>query len=1233
MSICTGSRKACRNLWFGLVVLRMFAWTDASRAVLLWTDLGATQVHETGLGTDILDGLLQRNVSSTDTLYFKFHVDPISDANTELYSAGLQLFEGNHARLAVGNALNAWAYGAFDTGQTGTSNQPDEYGIDLNSSNPDPSGVGTFYKYELVHSGIERTIVFKVQYVAGGDDLVTVWLDPNLRPGATESNQPPSLTTHFNANASFNQIHLRHQGGGDGWVFSEMAIATSFNDFVNAAGSGTGGETPFTFRSWQREQGLPENYVRALAQTRDGYIWVGTDEGVSRFDGVNFFSLGPQEGFQGGPVQVLYGDSRGALWIGSVGGGLSCWQRGKLQRFTVPDGLPSDSITALAEDSEGRIWVGTQAGLAAWQDGHLTSLRGAGVFSGKAITTLYCDPKGVMWVGATGAGIFSYRDGRFVQLQDPALPALNSLFQDPHCLLADQEGRIWIGAGDAFVLCRDGDHWRRFGIPRHLATHYISALAEGPEGTVWAGSVGEGLFEFRAGKLVVVNAGSGLSDNLIETLLVDREGKLWVGTHGGLNRICPKKVSVLSHNDGLDYGAVQGLAEISPGMIWAAEPDGMFQWDGKIFRRLLLDQLASQESSVSVLLAARDGSCWAAGARGLLHFKHPLAAEKDGGVPALTNLSISALAESSKGEVWAGTREGELWRFSDGEWQAQNPCPQGYPITTIAPAGNDTLWVGTEGDGLYQIIRGTQCKKVNGLPGGWVRTLYLDAQGTLWIGTYGDGLSRLQDGHIATFTIREGLPDNTISQILEDDDGNLWLGGNRGIFRVKKHNLDALAAHEITAVYPLIYGNADGMLSEECSSGFFPTGLKTKAGLLWFPTRKGIVTIDPHHIINSPAPAVALEQVLVDGVPDLPAPARVGDIPKIQLEPGIASTESLRLAPGRHTLEFRFTGLSFDAPERVRFRYRLEGLDPHWVEAGTRRVAFYSFVPPGTYRFQVIACNGDGIWNQDGASLMLTVLPHFWQTWWFIGGGILAMGLVGVGGVRVVEKRRLRQRFKRLEQERALEQERMRIAQDLHDIMGARLCRISFLSEHARRSQSVPAELQEEIRSMADDSREVLQSLDEIVWAVNPQKDSLEHLVSYIAQYAREYFRKTGIECELEVPAQLPMQPLSSQARHHMFVAVREALTNILKHSGASMAKIAVAHRGNVFEIVVSDNGTGFDPVAGEHNSPGSAAGFSNGLGNMRQRMTDLGGRFLVESQPGQGTTVRFMLSFSDPAR
>jgi signal transduction histidine kinase len=440
-------------------------------------------------------------------------------------------------------------------------------------------------------------------------------------------------------------------------------------------------------------------------------------------------------------------------------------------------------------------------------------------------------------------------------------------------------------------------------------------------------------------------------------------------------------------------------------------------------------------------------------------------------------------------------------------------------------------------------------------------------------------------------------------------------------------------AHKIPAVYPLVYSRADGMLSEECSGGFFPAGLRSKGGLLWFPTLKGIVVIDPHHAVSSPVPAVVLEHTLVDGLTELPVLGRNND--SANKGQGIEESpiESLSLAPGKHVLEFRYTGLSFETPDRVRFRYRLEGLDQDWVEAGTRRVAFYSFVPPGTYHFRVIACNGDGIWNENGASLALTVRRHYWQSWWFI--GLLSLGTVTMvaGSVRVVEKRRLQQHLKRLEQERVLERERTRIAQDLHDIMGAKLCRISFLSEHARRCEVVTVEHQEEMRSISDDSREVLQSLDEMVWAVNPQNDTLDHLVSYIGQYAQEYFRKTGIEFDLKLPERVPIQTISSQSRHHLFLAVHEALANILKHSGATRASVVMACRPAEFEINITDNGIGFDPVSSEPNSSSSAAGFCNGLGNMRRRLGELGGRCVIESRIGHGTTIQLVLFFDNPIK
>jgi streptogramin lyase len=595
-----------------LFILMACGGATTGNAVVLWSDLSATLVYETGVGSDILGGAVKRDDASSDTLYFKFHVDPLSDTSTEEYFAAFELYDRDEERLGVGNALQAWAYSAFTNGPRGDYH-------DLHSSRPEASGHGTFYDYENPHRGLESTIIFKVQYVASGDDLITVWLNPDLGPGASETAQPESLITRFSANASFDEIHLRHGGGGGGWVFSDMEIATSFGDFVASASDESNGaisrlgrgELPVSFRSWQREQGLPQNSVRAMAQTRDGYLWVGNDDGVVRFDGARFVSFSLREGLNSGPVQTLLGDRAGVLWIGTAAGGLSCWKGGKFTTYTVRDGLPADSITALAEDNEGRLWVGTEAGLMVWRDGHEVLLRGAGELRGKTITTLFKDGNGTMWLGAAGAGIFHFQDGHLVSLKDPAI---EGLLQDPHCLVVDRKGRLWIGVGDQLVLCRDGTQWQPYRIPSHQPKLRINALAEGPDGTVWAGSASEGLFQFKDGKIQAINASSGLSDNLVESLLVDREGRLWVGTHGGLNLLHHRNLFAFGQKEGLGYGAVQSLAEIAPGMIWAGKrSDGLYASEGGYFRHLLALGMPLAGPQVNSLLMAQDGTCWVAG--------------------------------------------------------------------------------------------------------------------------------------------------------------------------------------------------------------------------------------------------------------------------------------------------------------------------------------------------------------------------------------------------------------------------------------------------------------------------------------------------------------------------------------------------------------------------------------------------------------------------------------------
>jgi ligand-binding sensor domain-containing protein/signal transduction histidine kinase len=1203
------SRRSGALLACTLSVVLLALWTPPSQAVILWNDSGATLVHQTGPGTDRLGGALKRDDSSSDTLYFKFHVNPLSDASAEEYFAAFELYEADTERLGVGNALEAWAYSAFVCeNETGKPGKTASY-FDLHTSRPEPLTDATASSYELPHRGLGRTIVFKVQYVPAGEDLVTVWLNPDLGPGANEGYQTEKLITRFSANAAFDSIRLRHGGGGDGWTFSAMVIATSFNDFVDTSSAKTVAATPdrgvgtlpFSFRSWREQPGLPHNAIHALTQSREGYLWLGGDDGLARFDGVRFVQFGKAE-LHGAPVRTLLEDKLGRLWIGTVGGGLIQFDGGRFTTFKSRDGLPHDSISALAEDEAGRLWVGTEGGLAVYQNGKLTSL-GEQQFHGRRITLLFSDQQANMWLGVNGSGIFCFKAGHFSQVQDPAV---DSLLQDPHCLLVDGGGRLWIGAGEDFVLCRETNQWRRFRIPRHSRQRQVKVLAEELDGTVWAGSVSEGLFQFKGGKLRAVDAGSGLSDNRVKSLLVDRQGKLWVGTDSGLNRLRYKTFFAFGQDEGLGFGPVLGLAEVAPGVLWAARPgDGLYHWEGKNFNRLTAAGLSLRDPQVNALLVTRDGSCLVAHGQGLLRFKDPQAVADESAVVGLSNLNITSLAEDSQGCVWAGTRQGKLWRLAQGQWVEQTHLGETHPVTAIVPATNNLVWVGTDGGGLYRLHDHERLHygQRNGLQSESIRTLYLDARQTLWIGTGGGGLSWWREGRIGTMTRQEGLPDNTISQILEDEAGDLWLGGDHGIACVNKMHLFEAAASRSRQLSARFFGRVDGLSSEECTTGFFPAGLKTKSGLLWFSTSMGVVAAQPRARANlSPPPTVLIEEINVDGT-------------------RVSASETLTIPPGRHRIELQYTGLGADAPEMLQFRYRLEPLDSDWVEAGGRRTAFYNYLPPGDYRFKVSAGERDTVWTETGASIAVKVLRHFWQSWWFLGVALVGFMASIAGAARLIERTKHQRRLKNIEQERRLERERTRIAQDLHDQMGARLCRISFLSEHARRNNQLPPDLQHEISSISDASREVLHSLDEIVWAVDPKNDTLEHVASYIAQYAQEYFQMTGIDCELSVPARLPADRISSQMRHHLFLAAHEAFTNILKHSGASQANVAAQCDESAFELTISDNGSGFKQST-NHSETFSAG--HDGLRNMAQRLVDIGGSCRVESEPGRGTTVRF---------
>jgi signal transduction histidine kinase len=505
-----------------------------------------------------------------------------------------------------------------------------------------------------------------------------------------------------------------------------------------------------------------------------------------------------------------------------------------------------------------------------------------------------------------------------------------------------------------------------------------------------------------------------------------------------------------------------------------------------------------------------------------------------------------------------------------------------------------------------------QFRKRDGLSSDFVQCLRLDSDGTLWIGTFGGGLNRLKQGRFAVINIRQGLADNVIHHIEEDSRGYFWLSSHGGIMRVSKAELNRCADGQMGSVNCLSYGKGEGLPTLECTGGFQPAGTRTADGRLWFPTSKGLVAVDPNDVkINQLPPQVVVEEMLVEDQPI--ALAAKGVVP-------------MRIPPGRRRFEFRYTGLSFTVPEKVRFQYRLEGLEHAWLDAGTKRVVNYSYIPAGNYKFHVKACNNDGVWNDAGAELAFTVLPHFWQTLWFRGLATLAVVGAVAGSVLFETRRRMHRKLERLEQQRAIERERTRIAKDIHDDLGASLTRITLLSQSARSELDDPPQAAADLDRIYGTARELTRAMDEIVWAVNPKHDTADSLASYLGRFAQDFLGAAGIRCRLRMPLELPQWPLTAEVRHNLFLAFKESLHNAVKHAAATEVQVSLKVEPTRFVLSVKDNGCGFSPEssAGPIPRDSSRPASGNGLGNMRQRLKEIGGECEIKSAPRAGTNVTF---------
>ncbi|MDR3459638.1 MAG: two-component regulator propeller domain-containing protein [Verrucomicrobiae bacterium] len=965
---------------------------------------------------------------------------------------------------------------------------------------------------------------------------------------------------------------------------------------------------------WRVEDGLPQSTVTCIAQSAEGYLWLGTQNGLVRFDGVKFrvFDENNTPAFQNSRIVRLLCDQEGTLWVGTEHGRLVRFRDGQFTAYDVPSrGTTHDYARVFCGDRDGALWqVSCEWQLIQWLQGKFTVLSDNWNLSSPSAHALACDVAGRIWVG-TDRELAVLKDGQF----QPQWGRTNEENFQVDFLAPCRTGGVWVAANGRLRKF-DAGHWTVDLGAYAWTNRPIYDLYEDHEQRLWVATLGGGLFRYDAGGgLLHLTSQSGLPTDFVRSVMEDREGNIWAGTEGGgLCRLKPALFQTYGVAQGLASDQVMAVAEARDGGMWiGTDGDGLDHWqDGKIQHYGLREGLGN--GHVWSVLQDRSGTVWAGTWDGLYKWQ-------DGTFNGLSDgqtigWQVLAMYENRAGDLWLGQQAfGGITRLRDGE-RTVVKIPEtsaNLDVRTFIEDHDTNLWVGTSEDGLYRLRDGnvTHFGRKDGLGSDSIWCLYVDPAGVLWVGTCRGGLSRWADGHFTTWTTQNGLLNNVICQIMEDAQGNLWLGSYGGIFRINKQELNASASRAGQKIHCIGYNAEDGLPSLECQGGFQPSGYKSADGRLWFPTIKGLVVVDPAKVhSNASPPNVVIEAILADGL--LQAATNRSD------RLGISPLPETTIPAGNQHLEFQYTALSFVAPKEVHFKCRLEGLEQDWEDTGAKRTVEYRHVPPGHYQFRVIAGNGDGVWNEAGASAAIVVLPYFWETKWFLAANALAGLALVVSIARYSERRWMQRRLERVERERAVEKERSRIAQDIHDELGANLTEIAMLSEFAQEPTASPAQVHADMQKITAKARNLTQMMDEVVWAVTPQNDSLEKFVTYTCSFAEEYLLTAKIACRLEVPAILPEFILSSDVRHNLFLTVKEALNNVVKHSRATEVRIQVALDSGNLILTVRDNGRGFvNPPAPGPGPEISGGEQHDGLQNMRRRLANISGQLELASRPG----------------
>ena len=947
---------------------------------------------------------------------------------------------------------------------------------------------------------------------------------------------------------------------------------------------------------WQTEQGLPQNSVNAILQDHQGYLWIGTFGGLARFDGVRFalFDSANTPGFSSGQILSLNESRSGTLWIGTVSGGLIRMDHGVAKTYTEGDGLPSGFIRSIREDAGGKLWVNTARGIARFAGEKLEAYP---THRGIAVSEFYLQARdGSMWFRSAQGVLRFGADG---SMQSLKVNSGGILVQETH------DGSVWVAFRNEQRLVRYSDG--AFSdvplgpIGRPILTgdypSFTITMTEDPDGDLLL-LTPAGLVRIKEGKPGPPEALTLPSDGYelpkIRTLLADREGNLWVGMIGaGLVRLRRAPLAAYGKEEGLSDTSFRAVFRDREGRMWFGG-DLLYWFDGLRFR------LFPGIRNILAIAQTRDGTLWFGGYGGLYRWQPGDLTHFDIDAPA-----VKAIYQDRGGTLWIGAkteeRPGGLYRFLDGKLEK---VPGISSVDHIMGEQDGSLWVvGIEG--LFRMRSGKTVRytRSDGLPDHSM-DLCRDSTGSLWIASYGGGLARFRDGRFQAITARDGLPNNMLVGIVDDGRGSLWVSSLQNIFRLSLKELNDFADGRISSILAVSYGVAEGMRSSEGNSGS-PSGWQTPDGRIWFPNLRGVVAIDPS-VGNRLPPSVVLED---------------GRANQVTLALGGRSS----VPPGNGTFDFRFTALSFSAPEKLYFKYRLEPFDRNWIDAGAARTAHYTNMAPGEYSFHVIAANSFGVWNHQGSGVTFVLRPHFYQTKSFY-ALCAAFFLALVWSAYLLRVRQLQHEFNVRLNERV--EERTRIARELHDTLlqsfqGSLYRFQAARNLFGRRPEEALKTLESAIASAENavaEGRDAIQNL-----RVESSQGRLEDLLTATGQELRDAQEGSDHQAVFGVSVEGQPRSLSPVLQDDLYRIAREVIRNAFRHAEARQIEAAIQYDPDLFRLRIRDDGKGIDPKVLQE---GARAGHW-GLPGIRERAKRIGARLELWSENGAGTEVELTV----PAR